>query len=257
MGDIALSFKDMEPAEAEHLLAAYKAIKAGQTFHHQGGVSVSGETPTFHTPGVNHWPLKDGTTGGYSVEDPAPRAHEAPQPVHYTVNEIHPNAQNATAVPPTGQVSVTVDAAGLPWVDGTHSSSRKQNADGSWSLRKGCPEALGKAYKDEFRRRLNQAGVTAPAVQPQAPSPAALNHQFGAPPVHSDLPSPGQGYPAPAIDYETWKNQYIAVLPRLNQASFGEIMRQSGVTTVGDYALPDNGLARQIGYSLLKQLELQ
>jgi hypothetical protein len=138
-------------------------------------------------------------------------------------------------------------------VDGTHSSSRKQNADGSWSLRKGCPEALGKAYKDEFRRRQLQRSVTPTPPAAAAPAAAQLNHQFGAPPVHQPLPT----FTAPEIDYETWKNQYIAVLPKLDQATFNDIMRQSGVTTVGDYAIPANGLARQLGYSLLKQIELR
>lgn len=242
MGDIALSFKDMEPAEAEHLLAAFKAIKAGQTFVLQGGVSVSAETPTFRHPQESHWPLKEHSATGYSVEEPAPRAHEAPQPVHYTVAEIP--GTNGGAAP-------VADAAGLPWVDGTHSSSRKQNADGSWTLRKGCPEPLGKAYKNEFQRRLGQASVSS------APTAAALNQQFAAPPVHQPLPAPPQSFAAPAIDYETWKNQYLAVLPKMDQAMFQDIMRQCGVTTVGDYALPDNGLARQIGYGLMKQIELR
>ncbi len=230
MSGISLKFDDLTIEEARAILSALEVQR------HMLPVADAGTT--FRHPHENHWA---GTST--HLGEPAPTASEVIHPVHYTENA--PIASNTSAA----AEGFETDAAGLPWVDGTHSSSRKKNADGSWSLRKGCPEALGATYKAEYRRRM--AGSTAAAPRPAA----QLNQQYGAPPVHQ-LPTPAAAFAAPEIDYQTWANQYMAVLPKLDEQLLADILARAGVGHVNDLANPAAGTARQATYSMFKQLEL-
>lgn len=152
-----------------------------------------------------------------------------------------------------------LDAANIPWNGDTHSSSKKKNADGSWSIRRNCPPHLADAYKVNFKARQ---AAQAPASEPQwmtGPAPTDLNAQFGAPPVAYQapaLPQPTAFHPAPEIDYPTFGNAYMALwnIGKLDDPFVAEMFKASGVHDMNGFIA--DGRARQIGYGMLKQREL-
>lgn len=173
--------------------------------------------------------------------DPAPVATEGPQSFHYSEG----------AVP-------ELDAAGIPWNGDVHSSSKKKNADQSWSIKRNCPPHLADAYKVNFKSRQAAQAPAEPQWQ-TGPAPADLNAHFGAPPVTYQapaLPQPAAFHPAPEIDYPTFGNAYMALwnIGKLDDPFIAEMFKASSVHDMNGYI--NDGRARQIAYGMLKQREL-
>jgi hypothetical protein len=259
MTGVSISFDGLTSAEARYLLEALDAIR-GTSDHSADAIVQAHQTTYNHMTGA--WDAQTPATDYLGQADilahpHAPAAHTAQSPAH------------APAGAPAAQTEAGVDAVGIAWRADIHSSSRKLAADGSWALRRGYPEAQGKAYKDEFKRRkqlgdtLHATHAPAPSVpagdqfghlgmstvSPAAPTAAQLNAQFQAPPVP-------QSYAAPAIDYPTWHALYgrMHAAGKIDEGMYNWMNQQAGVTDINEYYT--NATARQLSYGVLQQLEL-
>jgi len=141
-----------------------------------------------------------------------------------------PPAQNTApaapiAAPQTGSPvgAVDLDKTGLPWDNRIHAGTKRKNADGSWTAKRGVDPALVAAVEAELRQVM---GVT-----PAAPlAPAVPAPQVTAPPAPAV---------APAADARA---QFVALVGRASAAIQGQKVTQAEVNQccadVGVPALP-------------------
>jgi len=126
-----------------------------------------------------------------SVEIPSPNPPNAG-----IVNSTH-----APAIPSVSTVGVTLDKEGLPWDARIHASSKAQNADGTWRLKRG----LAKDHLDKVTAELRQV-MAIPA--PPAPGP-----QLVSPP-----PAQPQAPPPPPANEAEIRESYIKLFTRVSSA---------------------------------------
>ena len=138
-----------------------------------------------------------------------------------------PTQPAAVTVPPSG--GVTLDKDGLPWDVRIHASSRAQNADGTWRLKRG----LADDFKNKVIAELRQVMAI--------PSPApAAGPQLVPPPPPAAVPPPP---PTPAVANETEaRDQYIKLFGRVSAAmSSGKLTQaqlDTCLTSIGIPSLP-------------------
>lgn len=83
---------------------------------------------------------------------------------------------------------VTLDSAGLPWDERIHSSSKKQNADGSWKRRSKIEDSLVTSVTAELRNTYPAPAPKAPAA-PAAPAAPQAPAAPPAPPAGPETPT--------------------------------------------------------------------
>lgn len=84
-------------------------------------------------------------------------------------------------------VAGDTDKFGVPWNEEFHASTRGQNNDGSWKLKRGADKAAATAYALQFIKKVDVAATTPPApAAPGVPTPPATP---GVPPVPG-VPTP-------------------------------------------------------------------
>lgn len=130
-----------------------------------------------------------------------------------------PTEPASPTAPPSG--GVTLDKDGLPWDARIHASSKAQNADGTWRLKRG----LADDFKNNVIAELRQVmAIPAPAAGPQLvpPPPAQPTAAASAPPPP----------PAPAVANEAEaRDQYIKLFGRVSAAMSSGKLTQAQLDT--------------------------
>jgi hypothetical protein len=122
-----------------------------------------------------------------------------------------PAAPVSPIVPPSG--GVTLDKEGLPWDSRIHASSRTQNADGTWRLKRG----LQKDHLDKVTAELRQVM----AIPSPAPGPQLV------PPPPAAVPAP----PPPVADEVSMRQKYIDLFGRISAAMSAGKLTQTQLDT--------------------------
>jgi len=94
---------------------------------------------------------------------------------------------------------VEVDVTGLPWDARFHAGTKRQNADGKWTAKKGVHEETVRVVTDQLR-----ANMAAPAAVPPPPPPPA--------PAAPIVPPPPLATPAAAVNPSMTGPQMFAAL---------------------------------------------
>lgn len=81
-------------------------------------------------------------------------------------------APTAHAAPSTPASGVEVDKHGLPWDGRIHAGTKRKNADGSWTTKRGVAPALVAQVEAELRQVMGAPGAAPLAPAPTAPIPA-------------------------------------------------------------------------------------
>ena len=129
---------------------------------------------------------------------------------------------NAPAPPVPAGASVTLDKDGLPWDVRIHASSKAQNADGTWRLKRG----LAKDHLDKVTAELRQVMAI--------PSPASVPAPAAGPKLVPPPPPPAQtaaAPPPPPTDEVAIRDQYIALFGRVSAAMSSGKLSQSQLDT--------------------------
>jgi hypothetical protein len=130
-----------------------------------------------------------------------------------------PAAPVIPSAPPSG--GVTLDKEGLPWDARIHASSKTQNADGTWRLKRG----LQKDHLDKVTAELRQVmAIPSPAPGPQLvpPPPAAIAHA-----PQSAVLAP----PPPVADEVSMRQKYIDLFGRISAAMSAGKLTQAQLDT--------------------------
>jgi hypothetical protein len=136
-------------------------------------------------------------------------------------NAVQTSVPPATSTPSVSTAGVTLDKEGLPWDARIHASSRTQNADGTWRLKRG----LQKDHLDKVTAELRQVmAIPSPAPGPQLvpPPPAAIAHA-----PQSAVPAP----PPPVADEVSMRQKYIDLFGRISAAMSAGKLTQAQLDT--------------------------
>lgn len=106
------------------------------------------------------------------------RAGITPVTVELPVTAVTENAGEEVDTPVAGDT----DAFGVVWNEEFHASTRGQNNDGSWKLKRGVDKAAAAAYAAKFTATTATTTPAAP-VTPAAPSVPSAPATPGVPPV--------------------------------------------------------------------------
>lgn len=195
-------------------------------------------------------------TGGIAYNDPPgsdPVAVFGVPPAPLALS-IPPGAGASTVAPPppanTAPITTTpgvassvagvdLDAKGLPWDNRIHAGTKRKNADGSWTAKRGVDPTLVATVEAELRQVMGAAPASplAPAaafpVQPAAPvttptaGPASSAVAVPAPPPAAPVvqppPAPSGEVPADA------RAQFVALVGRASAAIQGQKVTQAEV----------------------------
>ncbi len=146
-----------------------------------------------------------------------------------------PMPANAAAIAAPQTVSpasgVELDKHGLPWDNRIHAGTKRKNADGSWTAKRGVDPALVSAVEAELRQVMGAAPATplapaVPAPPPTAPiAPVVASApQVTAPPVPAVAPAaPAGEVPADA------RGMFVALVGRASAAIQGQKVTQAEV----------------------------
>lgn len=115
-----------------------------------------------------------------------------PVTVTMDVNQTNPGSTAANDDDATNQPAVELDKNGIPWDERIHAGTKRKNADGTWSLKKGVDKELAAQIIAEYQ----SATPTAPAAPskpsaPSAPVPPAPPSKPGVPAAPSAPAKPG------------------------------------------------------------------
>lgn len=122
------------------------------------------------------------------------------QPVSVTmcVNQTTPSSTAANDDDATNQSAVELDKNGIPWDERIHAGTKRKNADGTWSLKKGVDKELAAQIIAEYQ----SATPTAPATpsKPSAPAAPSAPAKPGVPVAPSKPSAPVPPAPPKAED---------------------------------------------------------
>ncbi len=113
-----------------------------------------------------------------------------------------PVASAAAPAAPAPQASpaggVELDADGLPWDDRIHAGTKRKNADGRWTAKRGINDPdLVPRVQAQLRAQMAAGGVTAPAPVRAGVPNLTVAHLHGGAPAQSAAPLPAST-PAPS-----------------------------------------------------------
>ena len=139
----------------------------------------------------------------------------------------------AIAAPQTGNPApgVELDKHGLPWDNRIHAGTKRKNADGSWTAKRGVDPTLVATVEAELRQVMGAAPAAplapvAPVPSPTAPSAPVVASvpQATATPAPAAVPAPPAGeVPADA------RAQFVALVGRASAAIQGQKVTQAEV----------------------------
>lgn len=126
---------------------------------------------------------------------------------------------------------VDLDAKGFPWDNRIHAGTKRKNADGSWTAKRGVDPALVATVEAELRQVMGAAPAAplapaVPAPPPTAPiAPVVVSApQVTAPPAPAVVPAaPAGEVPADA------RAQFVALVGRASAAIQGQKVTQAEV----------------------------
>ncbi len=126
----------------------------------------------------------------------------------------------ATAAPTTHASGVELDKHGLPWDGRIHAGTKRKNADGSWTAKRGVDPALVASVEAELRQVMG-----APAAAPLAPVPTPVA------PIAPVVTSAPQitAPPAPAVAPADARGMFVALVGRASAAIQGQKVTQAEV----------------------------
>ena len=157
-----------------------------------------------------------------SIVAPPPPANTAP----ITTTSGVASSPTATLTP-----GVDLDAKGFPWDNRIHAGTKRKNADGSWTAKRGVDPALVATVEAELRQVMGAAPAAplapaVPAPPPTAPiAPVVVSApQVTAPPAPAVAPAaPAGEVPADA------RAQFVALVGRASAAIQGQKVTQAEV----------------------------
>ena len=92
-----------------------------------------------------------------------------------------------------------MDAKGLPWDNRIHAGTKRKNADGSWTAKRGVDPALVATVEAELRQVMGAAPAPLAQGVAPAPTPASVAASTTVPPAPTGaVPQPVAPPPAPA-----------------------------------------------------------
>ncbi len=150
-------------------------------------------------------------------------------------------APTAHATPSTPASGVEVDKHGLPWDGRIHAGTKRKNADGSWTAKRGVDPALVAQVEAELRQvmgapaaaPLAQAAPTAPIPAPQAatvttPTAGVASSAVAVPAPPAPAPAAPVA-PAPAAPSGDARQQFVGLVGRASAAIQAGKMTQAEV----------------------------
>lgn len=179
-------------------------------------------------------PVVDEAAAAFGVP-PAPLAVSTPAIAAGSTVAPPPPANTAPITTTPGVASsvagVDLDAKGLPWDNRIHAGTKRKNADGSWTAKRGVDPALVAQVEAELRRVMGAAPAAplapaVPAPPPTAPiAPVVVSApQVTAPPAPAVAPAaPAGEVPADA------RAQFVALVGRASAAIQGQKVTQAEV----------------------------
>lgn len=142
----------------------------------------------------------------------------------------------AIAAPQTGNPApgVELDKHGLPWDDRIHAGTKRKNADGSWTAKRGVDPTLVATVEAELRQVMGAAPAAplapaAPVPPPTAPSAPVVASvpQATATPAPAAVPAP-PAVPAGEVPADA-RAQFVALVGRASAAIQGQKVTQAEV----------------------------
>jgi hypothetical protein len=145
-----------------------------------------------------------------------------------------PSAPSAAAAHVTAG-AVDVDKHGLPWDARIHAGTKRKNADGTWTAKRGVEDAVVAQVEVELRQLMNIPG---PAVAPAPVAAPVPNVPTGAAVTPPPAPPIVQAAPAavPGVDFA----QLAALVGQLIPA--GRLTQEKLQEIVSGFGLPNFGL---------------
>lgn len=214
--------------------------------------------------GVPPAPLPHGATAAPSIAVAAPSL-TAPADTTGTTSTgtstapLPPASAAQTAFAPTAPVAPTthaggveLDKHGLPWDGRIHAGTKRKNADGSWTAKRGVDPALVATVEAELRQVMGAAPaplapVPTPA-QPAAPvttptaGPASSAVAAPVPPTQPQAPvapvPPAPSAPAGEVPADA-RQQFVGLVGRASAAIQGQKVTQAEVNQIcADSGIP-------------------
>ena len=171
---------------------------------------------------------------------PTPSVPAPPAPTPANVAPIAaPTPANVApiAAPPTGSPvgGVELDKHGLPWDSRIHAGTKRKNADGSWTAKRGIDPALVATVEAELRQVMGAPGAAplaqAPTpVAPIAPAPVSAP-PVTVPPTPAVAPAPPAAVqaPGPVVNEVDARGMFVALVGRASAAIQGQKVTQAEV----------------------------
>lgn len=215
-------------ADAAKLNATFGEGAAGPTAADVFGKGSASPLPVGAIPApsiAGAAPLPTAPAAPLATSTP-PTAPVPPAPTAPTVA-----APTAPAAPTTHAGGVELDKHGLPWDGRIHAGTKRKNADGSWTAKRGVDPALVATVEAELRQVMGAAPAAplapaVPAPPPTAPiAPVVASApQVTAPPAPAVAPAAAPGeVPADA------RAQFVALVGRASAAIQGQKVTQAEV----------------------------
>ena len=126
---------------------------------------------------------------------------------------------------------VDLDAKGLPWDNRIHAGTKRKNADGSWTAKRGVDPALVAAVEAELRQVMGAAPAAPLASAVPAPPPTApIAPVVASAPQVTAPPAPAVAPAAPAGEVPAdARAQFVALVGRASAAIQGQKVTQAEV----------------------------
>jgi hypothetical protein len=139
---------------------------------------------------------------------------------------------------------VDLDAKGFPWDNRIHAGTKRKNADGSWTAKRGVDPALVAAVEAQLRQVMGAA--PAPLAQGVAPAPTGAVPQPVAPPpapvpvagAAPSMPAAPSAAPAGEVPADA-RQQFVGLVGRASAAIQGQKVTPAEVNQIcADSGIP-------------------
>lgn len=141
-----------------------------------------------------------------------------------------PSAPPVVPAPPAPNTAVELDVNGLPWDARIHAGTKRKNADGSWTAKRGVDDATVASVTAELRGVPTVAVNPTPIVTPPTPTVA---------PVVAAPPAASGELPATSAEFMQWLSAHIKA-GRLSNTDATLAVQSTGLTILPDLMKPEN-----------------